>query len=111
MNKFCLAYITTPAVKSAEQLARILVERKLAACVNILPNVSSIYRWEGNIQKDHEVILLAKTTMSLQERLCELVKDHHPYDCPCICFYSMDSGYPPYLQWLGEELLSNENDT
>ena len=76
------------------------MESRLAACVNILDNMQSIYRWEEKIQEDSEVVLIAKTTESLVSQLIDKVKSMHSYDCPCIVSLPVQDGYPPFLDWI-----------
>jgi periplasmic divalent cation tolerance protein len=80
------------------------VESRLAACVNILDNMQSIYRWEEEIQQDTEVVLIAKTTDSLISELIEKVIALHSYDCPCIVSLPISDGYPPFLDWIRAEV-------
>ncbi len=94
------AYITTPNIEEARQLGRHLVEKKLAACVNIFSSMESIYPWEGQIEHSPEVLLIAKTDMALKEALTQEVLQQHSYDCPCILFLRAEAGNPGYLEWL-----------
>ena len=80
------------------------MESRLAACVNILDNMQSIYRWEQEIQQDTEVVLIAKTTASLVSQLIEKVKTLHSYDCPCIVSLPILDGYAPFLDWVEAEV-------
>lgn len=90
---------TAPATEAAD-LARRLVEERLAACVNLLPRARSIYRWEGAICSDDETLMILKTVQSsvqaLQERLVEL----HSYDVPEVLVLPVESGNPQYLEWV-----------
>ena len=93
-------YMTAGSKAEAQKIGKALVERRLAACVNILDNMQSIYRWENKIQQDAEVVLIAKTTDSLVPALIDQVKSMHSYDCPCIVSLPILSGYPPFLDWV-----------
>ena len=97
-------YMTAGNKAEAHKIAKALVEHRLAACVNILENMQSIYRWEKEIQQDTEVVLIAKTTESLVSELIEKVKSLHSYDCPCIVSLPILDGYPPFLKWIYEEV-------
>ena len=97
-------YMTAGNKAVAHKIAKALVEHRLAACVNILENMQSIYRWEKEIQQDTEVVLIAKTTESLVSELIEKVKSLHSYDCPCIVSLPILDGYPPFLKWIHEEV-------
>ena len=93
-------YMTAGSKAEAQKIGKALVEGRLAACVNILDNMQSIYRWENKIQQDAEVVLIAKTTDSLVPALIDQVKSMHSYDCPCIVSLPILSGYPPFLDWV-----------
>jgi periplasmic divalent cation tolerance protein len=84
----------------AEKIADALVNEKLAACVNILPNVQSVYRWQGAIETTEEIILIAKTRAELFEKLCSAVKSLHSYSVPCIVATPVVDGYTPYVDWV-----------
>ncbi len=83
-EKLCWVYMTAGSIKEAKKIGKILVERNLAACVNLLENMTSIYKWEGNLEEGNEVIMIAKTRKSLMTKLIESVKSHHSYECPCV---------------------------
>lgn len=97
-------YITAGSKTEAQKIGRSLVESRLAACVNILDNMQSIYRWEDKLQEDSEVVLIAKTTDELVPQLIDRVKSLHSYDCPCIVSLPISDGYPPFLDWIQSEV-------
>jgi periplasmic divalent cation tolerance protein len=97
-------YMTAGSKDEAQAIGRALVENRLAACVNILDNMQSIYRWENKIQQDAEVVLIAKTTATLVPALIDQVKSMHSYDCPCIVSLPILSGYTPFLDWVHAEV-------
>ena len=97
-------YITTPSKEAAIELGRILVESRLAACVNILPSMTSLYWWENKVTQSEEAVLLAKTSANLVEALMKKVEAHHPYAVPCAMSVSVDASLPAYAQWLRSEL-------
>ncbi len=103
-----LIYITTKDVNEASRIGKSLVEKKLAACVNILPGMKSFYHWEGRLVEDEECVLIAKTHHSKVNQLTEYVKEIHTYECPCvICFdLSENEGNEEYLNWLLGEVTS-----
>ncbi len=103
MTEYCSVYITAPDEKSADEIARLLVENRLAACANILPGIRSVYRWEGKIQSDGEIAIIAKTRKDLVRKLTEEVRLIHPYDCPCIVTWPIEGGHAAYLDWIGAE--------
>ena len=97
-------YMTAGSKAEAQKIGKALVESRLAACVNILDNMQSIYRWDGKIQEDTEVVLIAKTTDTLVPQLIGAVKSLHSYDCPCIVSLPVLDGYPPFLDWIRAEV-------
>ena len=97
-------YMTAGNKAEAQKIAKALVEHRLAACVNILENMQSVYRWENDIQVDTEVVLIAKTTERLVSELIEKVKSLHSYDCPCIVSLPISDGHAPFLEWIHDEV-------
>ena len=97
-------YMTASSKAEAQKIGKALVDSRLAACVNILDNMQSIYRWEEKIQEDSEVVLIAKTTETLIPLLIDKVKSLHSYDCPCIVSLPVLDGYPPFLEWIKSEV-------
>ena len=95
-------HVTMPDKDRAAALARTLVGEGLAACVNIVPGVRSIYRWEGKVQEDDEVLCLVKTRPELLDALTERVRALHPYDVPEILAFEVADGSADYLAWLHE---------
>lgn len=96
--------MTAGSRDEAESIGRELVVSKLAACVNIIDNMNSIYFWEGKIQNDSETVLIAKTVDSLVPELIERVKSLHSYDCPCILSLPVSDGNPDFLDWIADEV-------
>lgn len=98
-------YITTPSKEEAKRIGRILVELRLAACVNIIDRMESIYIWEGEIKEANECVLIAKTHYAKVRELTETVKELHSYDCPCVVSMTIteDEGNKDYLDWLIQE--------
>ncbi|MES1164269.1 MAG: divalent-cation tolerance protein CutA [Verrucomicrobiota bacterium] len=93
-------HVTLPNTDAARALGRTLVEERLAACVNIVPGVVSIYRWEGTIHEDGEVLCLVKTSPDCFERLRARVLELHPYEVPEVLALAVDDGSRDYLDWL-----------
>ncbi len=89
-----------PDAEQAASLGRRLVEERLAACVNVIGAVRSIYRWESRIQEDDEALCLVKTHPALYERLCARILELHPYAVPEVLAFAADDGTPAYLEWL-----------
>jgi periplasmic divalent cation tolerance protein len=98
-----LVYMTVPDHETATRIGGAVLEKRLAACVNILPQIQSMYWWEGKIQDENEVIVLAKTTDSLFEPLKTCVLDMHPYEVPCVVALTLDHGHEPFLRWIDEQ--------
>jgi periplasmic divalent cation tolerance protein len=98
-----LIVLTTVAKpEDAEWISREVVERGLAACVNILPSVTSVYRWKGEVDKSDEILLLMKTTGERFEALREAVVSMHSYEVPEVIAIQIDAGHLPFLAWLDE---------
>lgn len=93
---------TFPDAETARRIARTLVEERLAACANLIPGVESIYRWQGKIEQNPEVVALFKTTEAGQARLEARLKELHPYELPEILLFRPESGLPAYLRWIEE---------
>ena len=93
-------YMTAGSADEAGKIGHELVSAGLAACVNILPHMSSIYRWEGKLQQDSEVVMIAKTTAERVAELMDRVKSLHSYSCPCIVSLPVEQGYPAFLDWI-----------
>ena len=102
--KVNLVYITVKDKAEARKIGGELVESKLAACVNIIDNMNSMYVWEGKLQDDKEVILIAKTTEARVPLLIDRVKTLHSYDCPCILSIPVSGGNSEFLDWIANEV-------
>ena len=89
-----------PDADQAQSLGRALVDEQLAACVSIVPGVRSIYRFEGRVHEEDEVLCLVKTRPDLFERLRDRILALHPYDVPEILAFAVEEGSPAYLDWL-----------
>ena len=98
-------YVTVESPDEARILARDVVERKLAACANILPGVTSIYRWKGIIQEDSETVLILKSTADNIAALTEAIRENHSYDCPCIVALPIEGGNTGFLEWIDQETI------
>ncbi|MBW1780569.1 MAG: divalent-cation tolerance protein CutA [Deltaproteobacteria bacterium] len=98
-----LIYMTAGSMDEARAIGRELVVSRLAACANIIDNMSSLYWWDGEIQDDREVIIIAKTRESLVSELIEKVKSMHSYECPCIVSLPITDGNQAFLEWIGTE--------
>ena len=102
-DKAVLVYSTFPAVDTAESVGGHLVDAGLAACVNILPGMVSIYRWEGQRQREAEVVMIIKTRASLADRVVAETRERHPYENPALLVLPVEGGSAPFIAWiLGE---------
>lgn len=97
-----LVLSTCPNQESAVALGTQLVEERLAACVNLVPGLTSIYRWEGTVHRDPEVLLLIKTKADCLDRLTEALSRLHTYDLPEIIAVPITAGLPEYLNWISQ---------
>jgi len=107
-DKPVLVYSTFPSIPVAEAIGGRLVEQKLAACVNILPGMTSIYRWEGKIARDSEVVMIIKTRASLVDAVFAAVAAEHPYSNPALVVIPVEGGAARYLTWLLEETVRDD---
>ena len=99
---------TAGSEEQAAKIARHLVEHGLAACVNIVPQVASIYRWKDKVEEAREWLLMIKTTASLFGQVHQAIADLHSYEIPeCICL-AIEDGSPDYLQWIAESVSAGE---
>ena len=103
MTDALLVFTTLPTADKAAEIAKVLVEEKLVACVNVLPAVRSIYRWQGKLHDENVVLVLLKTRAEHLERLKLRLLEVHPYESPEVLAVPIESGYQPYLEWLAGE--------
>ena len=102
-NQPQIVLCTVPDRDTAEEIANILIADKLAACVNILPGVTSVYRWEGRIERDGESLLVIKSRSGLVDRLVAALVEAHPYEVPEVIALPVTGGNPSYLRWAAAE--------
>ena len=95
-----VVFVTAPDAEAGERIARTLVDERLAACVNIVPGVRSIYRWEGRIEEEAEVLLIAKTRADRCDALAGRVRQVHPYAVPEVLALPVAGGSEPYRAWV-----------
>jgi len=98
--KTYLVYMTAADAAEAETVGAALVEKRLAACVNVLGAVRSMFWWEGAVQKEDEVVFIAKTAEDRLEPLKQEVRAQHSYDVPCVVALPMAGGDPEFLEWI-----------
>jgi periplasmic divalent cation tolerance protein len=104
MTDAVVILITAPSAEVAAAIARTLVEERLAACGNVVPGVRSIYRWEGAVQDEAEVLLVLKTGRGALPALKLRLKELHPYQVPELLALPVEDGLAPYLDWIGTSL-------
>ncbi|MFX1417409.1 MAG: divalent-cation tolerance protein CutA [Promethearchaeota archaeon] len=95
-------FVTVPNKEEGERIAKILVESKLAACVNIIHNVFSIYRWKGKIEEENECLLLIKTIQENNELIIQKINEIHSYETPECIGFKIETGSEKYLNWISE---------
>jgi periplasmic divalent cation tolerance protein len=98
---FC--YVTCPSKEEALHIARTLMAEHAIACANILPDMTTLYRWEGAVHEAEEAVLVLKTRADLAERVTERVKALHSYECPCVAVLPVVAGNLAYLDWIAAE--------
>ncbi|MCH2170954.1 divalent-cation tolerance protein CutA [Myxococcota bacterium] len=98
-----IVLITAPDDEVSSRIARILVEERLAACVNIVPGIRSVYRWQGAVEEDSEFLLIAKTRSDRFEALARRAQELHPYELPEILMLPVEGGSDDYMDWVRSE--------
>lgn len=102
MSDYVIVLTTLPADADASAIAEALVEARVAACVNLLPIMDSVYRWQGTIERDRERQMVIKTSRPQVDALWQRLRDLHPYEVPEFVVLPIVDGSEPYLQWIGE---------
>ena len=103
-----LVYVTVPDTDEAEAIARMLVEARLAAGVNLLPGVRSVYRWRGEVREAGECLLTAQVSRAAFGDFCAVVRQNHSHEVPCIVALPIGEGHAPFLSWIAENSLPSE---
>ena len=99
-TQYQITLCTCPDKDTAEKIAHLLVNDKLAACVNILPGITSVYRWHEQVESAQEHLLLIKANKSRYQAIETAIKKHHPYELPEIIAVPIENGLPEYLHWI-----------
>ena len=107
---YSVVLTTVPDQATADKLAETMVKTRLAACVNILPGASSVYFWEGKLERSHELLLIVKTRADLFPELADFIKKNHPYKVPEIIALPIGEGHGPYLDWVGARTRYSHGD-
>lgn len=102
-------YMTAPNAEVAKSVGTMLVEKRLAACVNMIDGMQSLYWWKDGVQSESETVLIAKTQAHLYSELEAAVIAAHPYECPCIVAVPVQSGFGPFLEWIRTETAGQTN--
>lgn len=103
MTGYCTVYVTAANKDEAMAIARVVVAERLAACANVLPTMTSVYEWQGDVHEDAEAAVLLKTRAALFDELAARIRDLHRYDCPCIVAWPIVSGADDYLGWVRDQ--------
>lgn len=102
-HEVMLLYVTAETREEACRIGRALVEERLVACVNLIPSMQSIYRWQGRIEEAQECVMLAKTRQNLVSACMERILALHRYECPCVVALPIAEGNPAFLDWVMDE--------
>lgn len=105
-----VVFVTASSSEEAGQLAEMLVSKRLAACVQILPEMESVYRWQGKVERQREVLLIAKTVSSKFAELESEVIKLHSYETPEIVAFPLTDGSRPYLEWLSASVAKDQTE-
>ncbi len=108
MTDVILVLVTAPSTDKAAELARTLVEEQLAACGNIVPGVRSIFRWDGAVQREAEVLIVLKTVAARIPAVLDRVPELHPYAVPEVLVVPIEAGHGAYLDWVRRESAGAE---
>lgn len=109
-TKAAIVYATFPDLPTATQMAGTLVKARLAACVNLLPNMTSHYRWRGEVETAQEVVMIAKTRAALADGVIKAIEAGHPYDTPAAITLEIAGGSKRYLDWIKSETVNPASD-
>jgi len=103
-SRYCVVFCTCPDQASAESIADMLVKNRLAACVNILPGITSIYQWQGKLEKSQELLLIVKSRSSVFDAVKNAILKLHPYELPEIISIPLLNGFSNYLSWIDDNI-------
>ena len=110
MTDLCTVYVTYPNEDTALSISKLLVQQKLVACANILPEIISLYEWKGEVVHETETAVLYKTDKCLFEPLNAYLNRHHPYDVVCCVLWSVEQSDPLYDQWVTQTINASDNN-
>jgi periplasmic divalent cation tolerance protein len=106
-RKVLVVFVTTQNRRDAVRIARAVVNKKLAACGNVVTSVTSIFRWKGQVQNSREALLIMKTSPRRYSALARLVRSMHSYEVPEIIALTVEMGFDPYLEWVHRETATD----
>ena len=109
-SEYVVIFITVGSLDEADKIAQTLIERLLAACVNIVPSITSVYRWQDEVQRDSEVLLIVKSRRDVFEHLARCVRELHSYEIPEIIALPIVDGDAGYLRWLDRSVAGGWHD-
>lgn len=109
-NEVALVYATFPDMETAKRVGRALVQDRVAACINIIPQMVSVYRWQDEIETADEVVMIIKTHGNRAEQVIEQARYHHPYDTPALLVMPVTGGLDAYVSWLQSETEQQPKD-
>jgi periplasmic divalent cation tolerance protein len=98
-------YATFPDAGSAQEIVTVLVTERLVACANVLPGITSVFRWDGKVQARAEAAAILKTSAGSADRAIARLKALHPDDVPCVTMWPVENGFAPYLRWVKDQLV------
>jgi periplasmic divalent cation tolerance protein len=104
VSDYVVAFSTVVKAEDADRIAQALVERRVAACVNIVPGLLSVYRWKGKVERDREWLLVIKSRQDRVEALRAALVSLHPYEVPELIVLSIEAGHLPYLAWIDDSV-------
>jgi periplasmic divalent cation tolerance protein len=105
-SEMSFLYVTVPDMEMARVIAGGAIREKLAACANVLPQMTAIYEWDGDVEEESELVVILKTTKVTAPVLAKWVEDHHPYEVPCVLEIPLGRGNQDYVSWLQKQLGS-----
>lgn len=105
MSTYFSVFVTFETLEQAREITRQAVDKRLAACANIIPQIESIYHWEDKVEESVDALTFFKTTKEQYPLLEAFIKEHHSYDVPCIVTLNIEQGNSEYLEWITKEVL------
>ncbi len=105
-SEMSFLYVTVPDMDTARTIAGGAIKEKLAACANVLPQMTAIYEWDGDVEEENEMIVILKTSRTTATDLAQWIDEHHPYEVPCILEVPLGRGNHDYVSWLQTQLGS-----